>query len=88
VADTDRHRGVWGIWMARDIARDPLPRFDCRIEGSTVHISSEGTSGLDVDLGPDGLRMAGEATVFWNGKKAYEGPPEQIQLGEGGGWRP
>lgn len=88
VADTERHRGAWGIWMARDIAQNPLPRFDCRIEGSTVHISSEGTPGLDVDLGPDGLRMAGEVTVFWNGEQAYQGPPEQVQLGDGGGWRP
>ncbi len=88
VADTDRHRGAWGMWMDRDVARDPLPRFDCRIEGNTVHISSEGTPGLDVDLGPEGLGMAGEVTVFWNGEQAYKGPPEQIQLGDGGGWRP
>jgi predicted esterase len=87
VADTDEHRGAWGIWMDRDISVCPLPRVTCRVDGDTVWIDSEGTRGVSVDLGPDGLALGGEATVFWNGRKEYQGGPEEVTLGEGGGRR-
>jgi hypothetical protein len=58
-----------------------------RIDGQSVHIDSEGTGGLTVDLGPHGLRMSGDVTIVWNGKQAYQGPADSgspIRLGEGG----
>ncbi|MGD2175547.1 MAG: hypothetical protein PVJ27_09095, partial [Candidatus Brocadiaceae bacterium] len=88
VCDTWRHRGVWGVWMERDVSVEPFPRFECRIEGSKVYVNSHGTPGLDVGLGEGGLGLSGPVTVFWNGKEAYEGEARQITLGTGGGWRP
>ena len=87
VADTPGHTGAWGITMRRDEARDPMPRFECKIEGHTVRIDSTGTTGLDVDLGVGGLGLEGEVTVIWNGKEAYKGPAGQTQLGDGAGRR-
>ena len=83
VADTDDHRGVWGITMQRDLAVSPLPEFECMITGNTVRIDSKGTVGLDVNLGAGGLGLSGTVLVLWNGTKAYEGPASAIELGEG-----
>lgn len=85
VADSRFHEGVYGIkmqmpWIAE---HSPLPRFSCRIEGQTVHITSENTPGLQVNLGEDGLGLSNEVEVVWNGEKAYTGPAETIKLGEG-----
>jgi dienelactone hydrolase len=82
VADTRRHRGAWGIEMNPSAAPDRLPSFECRTEGQTVHISSENTPGLSVELGQGGLGLAGDVTVYWNGRQAYAGQAERITLGE------
>jgi hypothetical protein len=86
VADTPEHRGVWGIQMARDLSVSGAPSFTCRIDGQSVRIDSQGAPGLTVDLGSDGLRMAGEVTVMWNKAQAYQGPVNAtgrpIRLGE------
>jgi hypothetical protein len=87
MADTDKWRGVWGIWMARDLKVSSFPKFDCSVRGNVVRINSEGTTGLTVQPGPGGLGLAGPVTVWWNGVKAYEGPLQEIKLGEGGGRR-
>jgi pimeloyl-ACP methyl ester carboxylesterase len=83
VCDTQEHRGAWGLRMVRDVALDPFPAFECRVRGRTVHISSEGTPGLSVQLGQGGLGLQGEVVVYWNGEKAYEGPATEVTLGEG-----
>jgi hypothetical protein len=49
------------------------PSFTCEIEGQMVKIDSEGTPGLEVDLGAEGLRLDGTVTIVWNGKTSYEG---------------
>jgi predicted esterase len=87
IADTRLHTGAWGITMRRDEAKDPRPRFECKIEGNTVNVNSTGTTGLDVVLGTGGLGLDGDITVIWNGKEAYKGPVKQIQLGDGAGRR-
>ena len=89
VADTDRHRGTWGLVMRRDPLKEPNPRFDCRIDGATVYIDSKGTDGLDVQLGSGGLGLTGEVKVIWNGVEAYAGAAEKIKLGIGArrSWR-
>ena len=69
-ADSSWYPGRTGIEMNWDATMSPRPKFTCRIEGQEVHIESEGTPGLVVDLGPDGLGMEGEVSVFWNGKLA------------------
>ena len=89
LADSQAHRGAWGVVMRRDPFKAPNPRFDCRVEGAAVHIDSEGTDGLDVQLGAGGLGLSGNVTVIWNGEKAYEGPAKKIKLGIGAyrrGW--
>jgi predicted esterase len=80
------HRRCRGVRMGYDPAASAFPSFTCRIDGHDVHLTSEGTPGLDVDLGPEGLGMTGEVRVFWNGVESYRGPATQARLGEGAGW--
>jgi predicted esterase len=80
------HRQCWGVRMRYNAALSPFPSFACRIEAQDVHLTSEGTDGLDVDLGPEGLGMTGEVRVFWNGVESYRGPATRARLGEGAGW--
>jgi pimeloyl-ACP methyl ester carboxylesterase len=76
--DNDRFPGRNGITIERDPAIDPLPRFECRIDGQTVALSSRGERALHVDLGPDGLNMDGEVVVVHNGKEVYRGSPRKL----------
>lgn len=87
VADTNEHPGAWGVTMRRDPQVSCLPSFHLVIDGSTVTLDTEGTPGVRIDLGPDGLRLEGEVTVIWNGQRAYQGPPKTINLGAGAGRR-
>jgi predicted esterase len=80
VSDTRRHSGVWGVRMARDPHLSYQPSFHCRIEGQAVHIDSEGTERLTVDLGEGGLGLSGDVRVYWNGEKVHEGPVRQLRL--------
>jgi predicted esterase len=82
VADTDQHLGAWGIRVVRDLTVSGLPVFTCTIEGDTVRIDSEGTPGLEVALGEEGLGLSDEVTVVWNGETAYVGSAETIRLGD------
>ncbi len=81
-ADTDEHRGVWGVTMVRDLSVSGLPWFTCTVKGGEVSIRSEGTPGLTVVLGESGLGLSGEANVVWNGAEAYRGPVKTVTLGE------
>jgi len=81
VADTDEHRGVWGVTMHRDLSISGLPRFTCRIENSTIHLESEGTPGIEVKAGENGLNLNDPIVIYWNGEEAYRGPAKTIQLG-------
>ena len=59
-------------------APEPRATLECWIEGQTVRIETSGAEKLDVDLGPNGLRMSGEVTVMVNGKQRFTGPvPEK-----------
>ncbi|NLF30746.1 MAG: hypothetical protein GX591_07650 [Planctomycetes bacterium] len=87
VADTDRHRGAWGVTVRRNSAVDPMPRVHCTIDGSTVRLDTKGTTGLAVNLGEGGLGLSGDVTVVWNGQEAYRGTAREIELGDGTGWR-
>jgi len=69
-ADSPWYPGRTGIEMCWNPTNSARPKFTCRIEGQEVHIDSEGTPGLLVNLGPDGLGLTGEVSVFWNGKLA------------------
>ena len=75
-------RGAWGILFTRAPIISGLPHFDCTIKGSEVRITSSNTKGLTVRLGKDGLGMQGPVQVWWNGRKSYEGPAREINLGE------
>lgn len=82
VADSPWYPGRTGIRMYWEPIMSARPRFTCRIQGQKVHIDSEGTPGLWVDLGPDGLGMQGEVTIFWNGKQEAMKkmvPPEEMK---------
>jgi hypothetical protein len=88
--DAGAHPGRNGVRMnvpSRQVSA-PLPRVTCSIEGHTVTIISDNTRGLTVALGADGLGLAGEVTVIWNGAQAYRGPATTINLGTGAAWRP
>jgi len=87
IADSSRRRSAFGITMRRDPGENPMPEFACTIDGETIRIDSEGTSGMDVQLGDGGFGMTGDVTVIWNGEQAYKGPVKAIRLGDGGGWR-
>lgn len=81
-----QHRGVW---LDVDAARDPFPSVRVAVapgaEGraTTVRVTSTGTAGLELDLGPQGLDVSGEATVCFQGSRVYRGPPTRLTLGRG-----
>jgi hypothetical protein len=82
VTDTNRYLGVWEIFLRRDPAVSPTPSFECRVEGDTLRIDSQGTEGLEVDL--RALGIEGRVSVVWNGEKVYHGAANRvIQLGKG-----
>jgi hypothetical protein len=81
VADTDEHRGAWGVTLERDLVVSALPRFQCTVEGNIVRLKSEGSKRLYVDLGPGGLGLTGEVVVVWNDREAYRGPVKELDLG-------
>jgi pimeloyl-ACP methyl ester carboxylesterase len=79
VIDTPQHRGVWGISVPQKYPEaylnvEPRVSFECWIEGSTVRIETSNSNRLDVDLGPQGLNIAGTAKVIVNGKEMFGGP--------------
>jgi len=84
VAESHVHRGRNGITMNLPYTgiHGDLPRFSCKIEGATVFIDSQGTEGLHVDLGSNGLGLTGRVEVVWNGASAYQGPAEGVFLGK------
>jgi len=83
IADTPYHRGVWGISVPRAypgvyLLPETRVSIECWIEGQAVRIEAIGATKLDVDLGPNGLRMTGEVSVIVNGKEQFTGPvPEK-----------
>lgn len=79
VSDTPEHTSAWGIRLVRDLSMSGAPSFSCRIEGQTVHLDSQGTPGLAVDLGALGL--SGEVTLLWNDKQAYRGEVKPVTVG-------
>ena len=80
VADTDEHLGVWGIEIKRDVTMSAIPRFECRLEGNTIHLDSTGIPGLTINAGAGGLGLTGEVKVVWNGKESYRGQVRIIEL--------
>lgn len=73
-ADTDIHRGVWGITLTRNIEISGLPKFNCEIAGNTVDITTVGTNHIDIQLDSAGLQMTGDVKVILNGAEKYNGP--------------
>jgi len=85
LTDTQMHTGRNGVTLRvpRFPHPDRLPHFECSIDGQTVSITSENTTGLGVELGDAGLGLTGEVTLRWNGEVVYTGPAEQVELGDG-----
>jgi predicted esterase len=82
--DSDTRTSAWGISLERDLTLSGLPSFKVRIDGSTVHLDSDGTRRLTLDPGPDGLRLAGdEFILIWNGSEVYRGPLRPLTLADG-----
>lgn len=80
VADTDIHRGVWGITMTRNLEISGLPKFTCEIDGNTVNITTIGTPRIDVQLDAAGLQMTGNVKLNINGQERYNGPVTSVVL--------
>lgn len=85
--DTPQHRGVWGISIPPKYPFayfnvEPRAGFECSIEGSTLRIQTTDTKHLDVDLGPQGLDMAGHVRILVNGKQMFDGmvPAKPLSL--------
>jgi hypothetical protein len=74
VADTDQHRRVWGITLARRTTPNALPRLECLIEGNVIRIKATDTPQIDLLLDANGLAMTGSVTVVVNGQERYQGP--------------
>jgi predicted esterase len=85
VTDTFQHPGRNGVTMRVPYLTpaNALPSFQCVVDGAAVRIDSSNTTGLSVVLGEGGLGLKGDATIFWNGEKAYAGPPVTVKLGDG-----
>ena len=89
-ADTANFRRRRGVWLDVDAARTPFPSVHVRVEragagalGTTVRVDSDGTAGLELDLGPAGLDVRGEVTVLYRGRQVWRGPPTRLTLGRG-----
>jgi len=72
------HPGVWGIKVVflptqRQLIQEPWPRFDVKISGQTVEITTKNTKRLSVDLGSNGLKMTGDVALSVNGKEVLKG---------------
>ncbi len=83
ISDSYQHQGRNGISLPafqRNTPREKMPRFTCKIEGQTIHLNTWNTKEVVVKLGEKGLGLAGEATVIWNGKPAYQGPVKDLEL--------
>ena len=80
ICNSDLHRGLWGIEMQRDLSFSFTPRFNCTIHNNEVYITSQGTPGIDINLGKDGLELNGNVVVFWNEEKVYCGQVKKITL--------
>ncbi|MEI6521212.1 MAG: hypothetical protein WCO98_14435 [bacterium] len=80
VADTDIHRGVWGITMTRNQEMNGLPKFTCTIDGNTINITTTGTPHIDVQLDNTGLQMTGDVKLNINGVEKFNGPAASTVL--------
>jgi pimeloyl-ACP methyl ester carboxylesterase len=80
VADTDGHRGIWGVEVERDPAASVLARFSCHIDGQNIRIESSGARRIKVDAGPSGLGLTGEIAIHWNGHTAYKGASTSVVI--------
>lgn len=80
--DSDAQTSAWGIRLTRDATKNGLPGFKVRIDGSTVHLDSEGTDSLVVNPGAGGLGLQGDFTLVWNGREVYHGPVRNLRLAE------
>ena len=47
-----RYPGAWGITLRVDPGLSPNPSYACRIDGQSVWITTSGTTGMQVNLGP------------------------------------
>ncbi len=82
IADTARHRGVWGIQILRpqgvgrafNAMPQPDARIECWTDGPTVRIETKAVPRLSIDLGPSGLHLQGMVRVTVNGKEVHSGP--------------
>jgi len=79
VIDTPIHRGVWGVsipvkYPGAYFNVEPKVSFECWIEGNTVKIRTKDTNRIDIDLGPQGLKLAGEVKIIVNGKQVFQRP--------------
>lgn len=79
-AHTDEYPGRNGVTLLRDPAASFNPWFECRIEGHTVRLTSEGSPELTVQLGDGGLGFTTDVTVFLGEQKVYEGPAVTIRI--------
>lgn len=89
-ADTAHFRRRRGVWLDVDAVRTPFPTVRVRVEGggagaagTTVRVDTNGTAGLELDLGPAGLDVRGEVTVLHQGRQVWRGPPTRLTLGRG-----
>ena len=77
-------REAGGPFAAPRVAGPEEPGFArarVRIEGGTVHLESDGARGVSLDFSePDGLGLAGDVRVIWNGREAYRGPAKPLDL--------
>jgi hypothetical protein len=84
VVDTIRHRGIWGVTVPvkgrpAESSYEPRVQFECWIEGQTVRLKTDAKQ-LETDLGPKGLRLSGNVTVFVSDKQVYEGPVQEAPI--------
>ena len=78
VVDDSRHPGIWGVKFAFEpfydrFIREPFPRFDVRVDGESVTITSSGPRDLSVVLGEGGLGLTGHVKLVVNGVTAFDG---------------
>jgi pimeloyl-ACP methyl ester carboxylesterase len=79
IIDTPIHRGVWGVSIPVKYPEayfnvEPKVSFECWIRGNTVEINTKDTDRLNVDLGPQGLNLAGDVKIIVNGRQVFQGP--------------
>lgn len=87
--DDPAHTAVWGVRVVfsrgERFIKEPWPHFEVDVKGHEVRVKTEHVKSLQIDLGPNGLRLTGDVKLIVDGMTVHDGPvpasPITVPLG-------